>query len=155
MKNNLQFIEEKEVSKTLPFLFIFNYLYVITKYRKMAYEKHVGVYSNYAEFETDRPNLVSPWVAYVGELNNYKVFYSNGMVCNDETINIAKELDERVSILEKRMITLTEDEYDELVELPEGASMVVHPLGEEPKEISYNPSVYYFTYDPEDLPTEE
>lgn len=152
MKNNLQFIEEKEVLKTLPFLFIFNYLYVITKYRKMAYEKHVGVYSNYAEFEKDRPNLVSPWVAYVGELNNYKVFYSNGMVCIDETINIAKELDERVRVLEQQIVTLTEEEYEKLIE---NGSTVIHPLGEKPKEISYNPSVYYFTYDPEDLPTDE
>ena len=120
----------------------------------MVYEKHVGVYDNYAEFEKDRRNLVSPWVAYVGVPTNYQVFYSNGMVCKDEEINIAQELDERVRVLEQQIVTLTEEEYEKLIELPENGSMVIHPLGEEPKEITYNSSVYYFTYDPEDLPNE-
>ena len=122
----------------------------------MVYEKHVGVYDNYAEFENDRRNLVSPWVAYVGVPTNYQVFYSNGMVCKDEEINIAQELDERVSVLESQFQTLTEDEYDKLIELPEGTSMIIHPIGEDvtEKEITYNPSVFYFTYDPEDLSNE-
>ena len=120
----------------------------------MAYEKHVGIYQTYEDFEKDMAELklVAPWVAYVpnGE-NGYNMIYSNDMVIKDTEFNAAEILGNRVNNLEKRMISLTEEEYEALIKLEKGASMIVTAPDGTQQEVSYNPTTYYCTYDPSDL----
>jgi hypothetical protein len=118
----------------------------------MAYEKHVGIYETNDKFKEEATNgtLVAPWVAYVKKGNSYDVFYSNEMTLGGNGLNVAEVLIERINNLENRMISLTEDEYETLIELPEGETMVVTSPDGTTKEISYDPTVYYCTYDPEE-----
>lgn len=121
----------------------------------MAYEKHVGVYNTMNEFTEELNNsvLISPWVAYVKKEdgNDYNVFYSNDMSVSHSSLNIAEILTEKITKLENRMVSLTEDEYDALIALPEGEVMTVTSPDGTTKDITYDPTVYYCTYDPSDL----
>lgn len=122
----------------------------------MAYEKHVGVYKNQAELKADLSNLKSPWVAYVETATGgFEVCYSDDVVLGGNDVTIGAELNDRISKIEKSIVTLTEDEYETLIEIPEGEKMLIHPLGSDPIEITYEPDVFYYTYDPDDLPNEE
>ena len=122
----------------------------------MAYEKHVGVYKNQAELKADLSNLKSPWVAYVETATGgFEVHYSTDMVWSGDGLTIEEEVLERIDKLENSVVTLTEDEYENLIKAPQGEKIFIHPLGGEPVEISYSPDVFYYTYDPDDLPNED
>lgn len=118
----------------------------------MSYSKHVGIYSNIEEYNKNKGELISPYVAYVGTSDNFQIFYSDDVNLGANPHNIANELNQKLMALENKTITLTEKEYEELISLPEGSYMWVTPLGEEKKEIKYDASVFYYTYNPEDLP---
>lgn len=123
----------------------------------MAYEKHVGIYTTVEDLTADISNLVSPWIAYVGpkEDGGFDVYYSNMTNLGSNGLNIAEELNRRITKLENSMVTLTEEEYDALIALEEGATMMITNVDGTQVEVSYDPSVYYYTYDPSDLSEEE
>lgn len=137
----------------------------------MAYEKHVGIYHTKEELTADLNKLKSPWVAYVGPNENggFDVYYSNEMIIGNVPLNIAEILNQRVTNLEDKIVTLTEDEYQNLVEngkaiitpleikeVRENGMVYTQPnVNRIPVEVSYNPTVMYYTYDPEDLPKED
>ena len=100
---------------------------------------------------------MSPWVAYVGpnEKGGFDVFYSNSTTLGTNVLNVAEELDRRITDLENKMVTLTEDEYEALVELEDGAQMEITHVDGTKETVSYDPKVFYYTYDPSDLPKEE
>ena len=120
----------------------------------MAYNKHVGIYQSKNDLLNNISELTSPWVAYVMKENNgYDVYYSNDMIVSSNHLNIAEELNARVTKLEQEtvLITLTENEYEALITLEDGEEMVITDVDGSKKTISYNPSAYYYTYDPSDL----
>jgi hypothetical protein len=123
----------------------------------MAYEKHVGIYTTVEDLTADISALVSPWVAYVGpkEDGGFDVYYSNMTNLNSNNLNIAEELNRRVTKLENSVVTLTEEQYEKLIQLEQGAKMLVTNVDGNEVEITYDPSVYYYTYDPADLPNKE
>lgn len=118
----------------------------------MAYEKHVGIYQTKDELTADLNKLKSPWVAYVGPNagGGFDVYYSNSTTLGENALNIAENLNERLNKLEGSIVTLTEEEYERLVELEEGAKMMVTHVDGTTEEISYDPSVMYYTYEPEE-----
>lgn len=120
----------------------------------MAYNKHVGIYQSKDDLLNNISELTSPWVAYVMKENNgYDVYYSNDMIVSSNHLNIAEKLNERVTKLEQEivLITLTETEYETLITLEDGVEMEITDVDGSKKNISYNPSAYYYTYDPSDL----
>ena len=123
----------------------------------MAYEKHVGIYTTEEDLTADISALVSPWVAYVGpkEDGGFDVYYSNMTNLGSNGLNIAEELDKRITKLENSIVTLTEEEYEALIQLEEGSKTLITNVDGTKVETSYDPSVYYYTYDPADLPNEE
>lgn len=123
----------------------------------MAYEKHVGIYTTVEELTADVSALVSPWIAYVGpkEDGGFDVYYSNMTNLGSGVLNRAEELAKRITKLEDSIVTLTEEEYEKLVQLENGAKMLITNVDGTKVEASYDPSVYYYTYDPADLPNEE
>lgn len=122
----------------------------------MAYEKHVGIYQTKEELTNDLTNLISPWVAYVPkEEGGFEVYYSNDMTLGDNELNVAESLNQRITKLENSIVTLTEEEYETLIGLADGASMEITNVDGKKEVVSYDPSVYYYTYDPSDLPSEE
>ncbi len=123
----------------------------------MAYEKHVGIYQTKEELTADLNKLISPWVAYVGPNENggFDVYYSNEMTLGSNSLNVAEELNQRITKLEERIVTLTEEEYEALIEMEEGTEMEITHVDGTKEFVSYNPEVFYYTYDPTDLPEEE
>lgn len=123
----------------------------------MAYEKHVGIYQTKEELTADLNKLISPWVAYVGPNENggFDVYYSNEITLGSNSLNIADELNRRITKLEERIVTLTEEEYEALIEMEEGTEMEITHVDGTKEFVSYNPEVFYYTYDPTDLPEEE
>lgn len=118
----------------------------------MEYKKHVGIYSTEAELQNDLINLVVPWVAYVSTPEGgFKVYYSDEMSLNDGSIDGTTNVMNRLQVLEQQMVTLTEDEYDTLV--AEGETTITEVDGTIRSE-KYDPSKYYYTYDPSDRPNE-
>ena len=120
----------------------------------MAYEKHIGIYENVADFEVDRGNLTPPWVAYIkdSETGNYQMSYSDDMAFEKYDLSTVQPLEREIQKLHNSTIALTEAEYDILVA---NGKIVCKPLGEEDeREIIYNPSAYYYIYNAEDIPNE-
>lgn len=121
----------------------------------MNYEKHVGIYQTKEELIADISNLISPWVGYVVKPEGgFEVYYSNDMGLGTE-LNIAEQLEARVTNLENSIVTLSEDEYDALVTLEEGVQMEITHVDGKKEMVSYDPSKYYYTYDSSDLPNIE
>lgn len=122
----------------------------------MAYEKHIGVYQTITDLQNDLTNLKSPWIAYVGSTEGgFEVHYSTDMVWSGDGLTIEEKVLEKIDKLENSVVTLTEDEYENLIKAPQGDRILIHPLGGEPVEVSYSPDVFYYTYDPDDLPNED
>lgn len=123
----------------------------------MAYEKHVGIYHTKEELTADLNKLKSPWVAYVGPNENggFDVYYSNEMTLGSNALNVAEQLNERITKLENSIVTLTEEEYDALIALEDGVKMMITHVDGTKEEAAYDPDVFYYTYDPSDLPEEE
>ena len=117
---------------------------------EVTYNKHIGVYSSEEEFNEKQGELSQPWVAYVG--NPVTVRYSNEMTLGNNALTIAADLSQRLSVLENSVVTLTESEYDTLITNGEAD---ITPLGGEAKHVAYDANVFYYTYNPEDLPEEE
>lgn len=121
----------------------------------MAYEKHVGVYENIEKFNEDEKNLCPPWIAYIYQDGGYKVRYSSATVVEHTEFNAYEQLDLRLQKVENNIITLTEDEYDALVTLEEGQQMEITHVDGSKDFVSYDPNVYYYTYNPSDKPNTE
>ena len=117
-------------------------------------EKHIGFYVDNIAFENDRHNLREPWVAYIGSEGEYKVEYSSQEILGGNAKNVAEDLSRQIKDIQNSFITLTEDEYEKLVTNP-GLEIFITPLGGEKYPHKYDPSVFYYTYDPKDLPTED
>lgn len=116
----------------------------------MEYQKHVGIYNTYADLEADLNNLISPWVAYVQKGEGFEVYYSNDKVVHGNEIDIADDLNRRLTKLENEVVTLTESEYELLLGLPEGETMEITDISGNKKTIAYNASVRYYTYESEE-----
>lgn len=118
----------------------------------MEYKKHVGIYSTEEELQNDLINLTLPWVAYVSSPEGgFKVYYSDEMSLGDGSLDVTQNIINRLDILEDKMVTLTEEEYETLV--TEGVAEIIGEDGLPRTEV-YSPSKYYYTYDPSDLPNE-
>lgn len=117
-------------------------------------EKHIGFYLDIQKFEADKGNLAEPWVAYIGEGDSFEVKYSSETTLGHNANNIAADLNQKIDKLKNSFITLTEDEYEKLVNNP-GIEIEISPLGSDKMLHKYDASVFYYTYDPKDLPTEE
>ena len=123
----------------------------------MVYEKHVGIYENTADFEADRGNLKSPWVAYIKDSEgNYMMSYSDDMTYEKYELSDMQRLEKEIIDLKGSVETLTEDEYEELIALPDGGFMTITNIdGTKKNNVTFNPNVRYYTYDPDDLPNKE
>lgn len=123
----------------------------------MVYEKHVGIYENIADFEEDRDNLKSPWVAYIKDDNgSYQMSYSDDMTYEKYELSDMQRLEQDIQDLKDSVETLTEDEYEQLIALPEGGSMTITNInGVKKHNVQFNSNVRYYTYDPDDLPNIE
>lgn len=119
----------------------------------MAYEKHIGIYENVADFEIDKDKLTSPWVAYIkDEYGNYIMSYSDDMTHEKYDLSTVQRLEREIQELRNSTIALTEAEYDILIA---NGKIICKPLGEDvEREIIYNPSVFYYIYNTEDVPNE-
>jgi hypothetical protein len=118
----------------------------------MEYKKHVGIYSTEEELQNDLINLVIPWVAYVSAPEGgFKVYYSDEVSLGDGSTDVTNNILNRLQTLEDKMVTLTEDEYDTLV--AKGKTTITEVDGTIRME-EYDPSKYYYTYDPSDRPNE-
>lgn len=116
----------------------------------MAFNNHIGIFATVEEFKAGVNLLETPWVAYVGTPGtaDYKVYYPNDLVVKDESgVNIADE------ILKLKPVLCTVDEYDILV--TQGEGYVTDTDGTTSGPVKFNPDVYYYTYDPSELETEE
>lgn len=122
----------------------------------MKYEKHIGIYQSQDELMADITNLASPWVGYVAKPEGgFEVYYSNDMGLGSD-LNIAETLMNEIQILKDSVETLTEDEYEQLVALPEGGEMTITNInGTKKEKVQFNPNVRYYTYNPDDLPNIE
>jgi hypothetical protein len=124
----------------------------------MKYEKHIGIYQSRDELTADlnELKLKSPWVGYVAKPEGgFEVYYSNDMGLGND-LNIAETLMNEIQILKDSVETLTEDEYEHLVALPEGGEMTITNInGIKKEKVQFNPNVRYYTYNPDDLPNIE
>ena len=114
----------------------------------MAFNNHIGIYATMEEFDNAlmQQALKTPWVAYIGTPGTpeYKVIYPDDLVAkNDEGVNIAGE------ILKLKPVICKEGEYDILI--TEGQGWVTDINATEPVWVSYDPEVYYYTYDASEL----
>ena len=123
----------------------------------MVYEKHVGIYENAADFEADRDNLKSPWVAYIKDSDgSYMMSYSDDMTYEKYELSTVQRLEQDIQELQNSVETLTEDEYEALAALPEDGFMTITNIdGTKKDNVKFNPNVRYYTYDPDDLPNNE
>lgn len=119
----------------------------------MAYEKHIGIYENEADFKVDQSNLTSPWVAYIKDDDgNYIMSYSDDMTHEKYDLSTVQRLEREIQELRNSTIALTEAEYDILIA---NGKITCKPLGEDvEREIIYNPSAFYYIYNTEDVPNE-
>lgn len=119
----------------------------------MAFNNHIGIFETMNDFQANVNLLESPWVAYVGTPGSpdYKVVYPNDLIVKDKmSVNIAEE------ILRLKPVICTQDEYEILVST--GYGYVTGTDGIKNGPVSYNPDIFYYTYNASELeeaPTEQ
>jgi hypothetical protein len=114
----------------------------------MAYEKHIGIYENVADFEIDKDKLTSPWVAYIkDEYGNYIMSYSDDMTHEKYDLSTVQRLEREIQELRNSTIALTEAEYDILIA---NGKIICKPLGEDVERENYLQAIaerYYIRSD--------
>ena len=116
----------------------------------MAYNQHIGIYANRDEFTQaiSGNKLAEPWVAYIGTPGepNYEIIYSDDIkLSGSEGDNSVNVFDTVKSLLP---VFCTEDEYEVLINKGNGP---VTDISGNTTVVSFDPNVFYYTYDPSDL----
>ena len=83
--------------------------------------------------------LETPWVAYV----NGTMVYPDSVVVEREEVNMFDSIKEILPVL------CTEEEYEVL--LTNGEGTITDPRTQEETYVTYNPNLYYYTYDASEL----
>jgi hypothetical protein len=105
----------------------------------MAFNQHIGIFSSEEELQQAIQNnlLETPWVANV----NGKMYYDTDITIQEKNpIDVWDEIQSTFPVL------CTEEEYDILVENGEGN--VTNPISGEKTFVTFNPELYYYTYEP-------
>ena len=114
----------------------------------MSFNNHIGIFIDkdgktaYEQLQEAITNhkLVSPWVAYV---NGVMVYPDNVVVQDANNVNMFDEIVKTLPVL------CTEDEYDILVTNGEGT--ITDPRTKESTYVTFDPNLYYYTYDETEL----
>ena len=99
-------------------------------------------------------NRVDVWDEIVSYLQRNKQERSEEILTIPD-FDTSPEMRQIIQRLKREEPKVTEDEYEALIQLEEGAKMLITNVDGTKVETSYDPSVYYYTYDPADLPNEE
>lgn len=114
----------------------------------MSFNQHIGIFIDDIDGSAEdklqnainNHELVYPWVAYVNGIMKYP---DNVVVQDENNINMFDEIVKTLPVL------CTEEEYEIL--LTNGEGTITNPRTNESTYVTFDPNLYYYTYDPTEL----